>query len=397
MRVKSSLIDTFSRNAMSAIFHGAARQTRSAALPGFLNSTRKSETHLESAEEAQALAHKIMPSGWEYLQASVAHRRRAPPRPVRLPLRPARPRTSWRMLVKSVGEMDALTEMESETDAVGSISTTMNSVGSFDGAADSTGMVLSPTVQMLGPSAPNASVIQYPLSEVCLVASLARAGQRMRNCVGEAAWSGPPRRRPHPCTLPGDVPRYSGAALALPTPSATPRGSSRSCAISRAFHGKENELYFAGERIRALPIGSCFVAYRRYSHPHHRAPPPETALRATTYVRWLPGYWLFAHAIPREEAEALIKARRSKLLGDAIIQPPPIPAEPVTAAAADRQRPDPRSGRLCQERVLAEAIAAARESEAEQQASEAPARTSQPKLTVIDGGKGVDNEDGSKD
>jgi hypothetical protein len=29
-----------------------------------------------------------------------------------------------------------------------------------------------------------------------------------------------------------------------------------------SFHSKENELYFAGERIRQLPTGRCFVAYR---------------------------------------------------------------------------------------------------------------------------------------
>ena len=29
-----------------------------------------------------------------------------------------------------------------------------------------------------------------------------------------------------------------------------------------SFHSKENELYFAGEMIRQLPTGQCFVAYR---------------------------------------------------------------------------------------------------------------------------------------
>jgi hypothetical protein len=32
--------------------------------------------------------------------------------------------------------------------------------------------------------------------------------------------------------------------------------------LPTAFHGKENELYFAGEMIRRLPTGQCFVSYR---------------------------------------------------------------------------------------------------------------------------------------
>jgi hypothetical protein len=32
--------------------------------------------------------------------------------------------------------------------------------------------------------------------------------------------------------------------------------------LPASYHSKENELYFAGERIRRLPTGKCFIAFR---------------------------------------------------------------------------------------------------------------------------------------
>lgn len=230
-----------------------------------LNSTEvKVVFRVKSAAEAESLAHEVIPLSLETpVQASVrptviAHRR------VRFG---SRSRTDSEAVTESVGEsvgeMDALTEMESETEAVGSMSTTMNSVGSFDGAADSTGMVLSPTVQMLGPSAPNASVIQYPLSEsVGRVASRGHAEQS-GTASGESRMSatsyGTARTHARSRTTSRATARSTGVAHSVgETEGLEPVMQD----LPAAFHGKENELYFAGERIRALPIGSCFVAYR---------------------------------------------------------------------------------------------------------------------------------------
>lgn len=50
-------------------------------------------------------------------------------------------------------------------EALGTMSGTSTAVGAFSGSGESAGLVLSPPTQLLGPSAPHASMMQYPLSE----------------------------------------------------------------------------------------------------------------------------------------------------------------------------------------------------------------------------------------
>lgn len=230
-----------------------------------LNSTEvKVVFRVKSAEEAQALAHDVIPLSLETpVKASirptvVGHRR---------VLLGSHSRTDSEAVTESdgeaVGEMDALTEMESQTEAVGAMSTNMNSVGSFEGSADSSGLVLSPSLQLMGPSAPNASLIQYPLSEsVGHVAS-----------YGSAEQSGIASGESRMSAVSTGVARTRARSRAISRATAHSKGIARTTGeteglepvmqdLPAAFHSKENELYFAGERIRALSVGKCFVAYR---------------------------------------------------------------------------------------------------------------------------------------
>lgn len=102
------------------------------------------------------------------------------------------------------------------------------------------------------------------------------------------------------------------------------------------------------------------------------------------------------YAMPSEEAEALIKARRSKLLGDAT-RPAPIPAEPVTTAQpiANDLTLDPIG--FAKNVFWPKRSRPPEKAKPNKKREKAPARTTHPKLTIIDGGKGVDNDDGSKD
>jgi hypothetical protein len=71
----------------------------------------------------------------------------------------------------SVAEHEATHEMASHTtsdaygEATGTMSATSSATGEFSGTGESGGLVMSPPVQMLGPSAPNASLWQYPTSQ----------------------------------------------------------------------------------------------------------------------------------------------------------------------------------------------------------------------------------------
>lgn len=230
-----------------------------------LNSTEvKVIFRVKSADEAQALAHDVIPLSLEVpvkasIRPTVVGHRRVP--------FASRSRTDSEAITESegeaFGEMDAVTDMESHTEAIGSMSTTMTGTASFEGTADSTGMVLTPPLQLLGPSAPNANAMQYPLSQSTGQMASRGSTQQSATATGESHMSATSR----------------GTARTRARSHATTRGSARSTGVAHttgeteglepimqdlptAYHGKDAELYFAGERIRALPIGKCFVAYR---------------------------------------------------------------------------------------------------------------------------------------
>jgi len=231
---------------------------------------------VKSPEEAQRLAEHVLPLTLERpIEASirptvVGHQR------VRLASRAnTRSEAVTEGEAQTTGEMHARTDMRTHSDAIGEMASAMDSIGSFDGTADSAGMVLSPPWQLGGPNAPTASIMQYPLSQ----------------SVGQVASSGASRQSG---TTSGTS-RMSGDSAGEAETHARSEASSRSTAVSRgaaetageheafepmyqdlpaSFHSKENELYFAGEMIRALPVGRAFVSWRGKTHCI-TIPPPK--------------------------------------------------------------------------------------------------------------------------
>jgi hypothetical protein len=164
---------------------------------------------------------------------------------------------------ETIGEMHAHTDMHSHSEAVGTTSTTMTGTGSFEGGADSTGMVLAPPIQLLGPNAPNASFIQYPLSES--VGQLSSHGQSVQSAESSGA--------SHMSAESHGTAETHAASRAASRSIAHSRGSARTTGESEAFeplyedlpstwHSLESERYRAGELIRALPPGRAFVSWR---------------------------------------------------------------------------------------------------------------------------------------
>ena len=62
-------------------------------------------------------------------------------------------------------ETHALTRSHTRGEANGTMSSTSMATGEFTGSGDSAGLVMSPPMQLLGPNAPNASMIAVPLSQ----------------------------------------------------------------------------------------------------------------------------------------------------------------------------------------------------------------------------------------
>ncbi|MGE3702251.1 MAG: DUF87 domain-containing protein [Hyphomicrobiaceae bacterium] len=232
---------------------------------------------VKSPEEAQRLAEHVLPLSLERPVAAsvrptvVGHQR------VRLGSRAStRSEAITEGEAETVGEMHALTDMHTHSDAIGDMASVMDGAGSVDGMAESTGMVLSPPWQFGGPNAPTASpIMQYPLSQ----------------SKGQVSSSGSSRQSG---TTSGTS-RMSADSYGEAETHAASRASTRSTAVSRgaaetageheafeplyqdlpaSFHSKENELYFAGEMIRSLPVGRAFVSWRGKTH-RITIPPPK--------------------------------------------------------------------------------------------------------------------------
>jgi hypothetical protein len=153
--------------------------------------------------------------------------------------------------------------MHSLSEAFGSMATSMTGAGSFEGNADSTGMVLAPPVQLFGPNAPNASFIQYPLSES--VGQLSSHGHSMQSAESTGT--------SHLSAESHGSADTSASSRAASRSVAHSRGTARTTGESEAFepiyedlpstwHNLESERYRAGELIRALPPGRAFVSWR---------------------------------------------------------------------------------------------------------------------------------------
>ncbi|MGE3702632.1 MAG: DUF87 domain-containing protein [Hyphomicrobiaceae bacterium] len=216
---------------------------------------------IADVKDAQAMAERVLPLNLERpLHASIrntvtGHRR------VQLA---SRSRTDSEAVTESEaeteGEAEAHTEMHSHSEAAGEFSGTTTSAGTFDGTADSTGVVMQPQYQMLGPNSENAALWPAALSQsVGEVASHGTTAQ-----TGESRGSTRISSDSH------------GTAHTVSRSHARTRGIARSTGVAHsqgeqegfeptyealpsAFHSIESERYRAGEILRALPVGRCIV------------------------------------------------------------------------------------------------------------------------------------------
>jgi hypothetical protein len=211
--------------------------------------------------EAQLLAEKVLPLNLE--------------RPIAASVRPTvtghhRVRLSSGSVTESeavtegegeaVADMHAQTDMQSHSEAVGTMAATMTGAASFEGSADSSGMVLTPTAQLFGPNAPNATFNPYPLTEstgeMSSLGSSAQSAESSGTSEVSAESSGTAETR--------------ARSQATTRSTAHSRGTARTSGESEAFesqyqdlpsawHSMDSERYRAGEVLRALPVGRCIV------------------------------------------------------------------------------------------------------------------------------------------
>jgi len=216
---------------------------------------------INDPREGQIMAEKILPLNLERPVAASVRPTVTGHRRVELA---SRSRTDSEAVTdgeaETVGEMHARTDMETHSEAVGTMSTTMTGVGFVEGTADSTGMVLSPPLQGLGPSAPNASLIQYPLSE-----SLGHVTSR-----GQSEQSGEATGTSSMTAHSRGTAETHARSQAFARSTARSKGRAHTAGAQEGFeptytnlpsawHSIESERYRAGELLRALPIGRCIV------------------------------------------------------------------------------------------------------------------------------------------
>ena len=161
---------------------------------------------------------------------------------------------------ETVGEMHAMTDMESHAEALGEMTTTMTGAGSFDGIADSSGTLLSPPAQLLGPNAPNASLIQYPLSESIGQVASHGSSEQSAEARGTSRMSVTSRGSAETHASSRGSTRSSARSKAVAHTAGEQEGFEPLYAdLPSAWHSIEAERYRAGEILRALPVGRCIV------------------------------------------------------------------------------------------------------------------------------------------
>lgn len=231
---------------------------------------------VKSAEEAQRLAEHVLPLSLERpVHASV--------RPTAIGQRRVQLESSSTSRSQSVsegvaetdGEMHAATSMHSTSDGVGSTTSTSVAEGSFDGTGDSAGMLLTPPMQLFGPNHSSAALVPMPLSQSTGSIASRGASQQTATAEGESRMqmesrgSAETHARSHARTR--SVGETRGRSE---TAGASEGFESVYADLPASFHSKEHELYFAGEMIRALPVGQAFVSWRGTTH-RITIPPPK--------------------------------------------------------------------------------------------------------------------------
>jgi hypothetical protein len=161
------------------------------------------------------------------------------------------------------GTMHAITSAETTGETVASIASTTTGAGQFDALGQSSGVVMQPAYQMFGPNAPGASMWPAPLSESTGTNNVHGASSMSAETRGEVR---------------GSIRAYTEAeTVARSRATSTSRARNRATSemtgesegfenvfqnLPSAWHSLDAERYRAGEVIRALPTGRCFLSFR---------------------------------------------------------------------------------------------------------------------------------------
>ena len=159
--------------------------------------------------------------------------------------------------------LHAVTSADTTGETVTTMSSESSAAGEFHSVGESAGMVMEPQFQMLGPNAENASVWPAPLSESIGTSSAHGSSTMSGTSRGEAR--GTMHAHTHAET--------TGHGRASSRSRARSRGASEMSGeheghenvfqdLPSAWHSIESERYRAGELLRALPIGRCFISFR---------------------------------------------------------------------------------------------------------------------------------------
>lgn len=242
-----------------------------------LNSTEiKAVFRVKSPAEAQFLAELVTPLSLEQpLRASI--------RPTAIGQRRVQLASSSSAhndstsdgIAETDGEMQATTSMHSISDGVGTTTSTSSGEGSFDGNAESASMLLTPPAQLFGPNHPSATMVPMALSQS--TGSTASSGSSQQSATAQS--------ESHMLVETHGKAETSARSRAHTRSLARTHGTSQTSGQSEGFetiyadrasgfHSKQNELYFAGEKIRSLPVGQAFVSWRGKTH-HITIPPPK--------------------------------------------------------------------------------------------------------------------------
>lgn len=159
--------------------------------------------------------------------------------------------------------MEAHTDMHSSTHAVGEFSGTMAGEGTFDGTADSSGVVMQPQWQMFGPNAPQAAFWPAPMSESTGQGTSRGRSKQHAESSGTSRMNAQSQGTAHTHARS----RASTQSTARTIGHARTEGEQEGLEpimvdLPAAWHSIEAERYRAGEVIRALPTGRCFLAFR---------------------------------------------------------------------------------------------------------------------------------------
>lgn len=219
---------------------------------------------IKAPAEAQAIAEHVLPLTLEKpVKASVrptaiGHRK------VRLASRSsATHESTTHGEAETEGDSYSTTTSRSQGITIGDSSSQTTGSGEFSATGENAGTVLTPTWQMFAPNAPTASFFPYALTESEGTSASRGTSEQAASSQGtsQAATESLSEAETHA------VSRTASRSRAHSTGTSATEGDSEGfetiyADLPNAWHSKEHELYFAGELIRRLPTGRCFVAWR---------------------------------------------------------------------------------------------------------------------------------------